>query len=366
MNPKPFLSVAQTKFLSEYFPGEAITNRLINWLYIVLKLKDEKYTLPNTRDFLIYPRFLVDDLRKNRIFPEWVREHRCAGMFAKEKFSWFEESEIFYRTFLVGINDQGFKVTWPLALNSRRVEECIMLFDGIVGDRDTKELFLLNARKKWEDFRPIIGTLAWVKKGDVERNIAAVNSSFEYVGCFKPSVNKYFELNDQYLDFMVYFFSIDLGFQTIKKLSAHAKKIIAQSRPRRSKDKGQINVLLAEPTIDRLEKICGIRGLSKAKMITLLIHNYYEFKKEIDAAVARAEMEILKEKFAGLPEIHQLISPENTIQSDIPIRKLVGRSDEIKSAPIGYSNISNQQPTEIVVPQGGYSGFNNCLDEDKK
>lgn len=291
--PKSILSARQAKVFVEYFPGEPITNRLINWLHLQLVWANGRLDVCTSLDVLVWPNILIDELKKMWITPDKVKEVRLAKMYEKHHFFWFEESDIFYHTFMYSIHEQKLDFTSPILLKPGRVDQCIMLFDGIIGDRCTTDIFLLNAKQRWADFKPVIEVLKWVRKGDFEKNRDAVISSFDSVGVFIPITKNIYFTDDPYIEFMVYIFSLGISKHAAKSISTQAKKIIRQSLPRRTKGKSQVNVLIDNFTINKLENICKSKNSSKANLITELINNYSAYGKEIDSAIQEAKIKSL-------------------------------------------------------------------------
>lgn len=349
------LSTQHTKALVAYFPHEAITNRLMNWLFLALVWSDKKYDHPVSRNIFTSPKLLFEELNANKIFPDQIKDIRHQVMFDKNHFDWFEESVIFHLTFLFSINEQHLSTIQPLPLNSRHIETCIMIFDGIIGDRDTKKLFLFEAKERWDEFRRIFEILKWARNGNTEENIKAITSSFAPIGAYQPYVQKYFSVTDQYIDFMVYIFSIKLNQQTAKRLSTEAKKILRQSRPRETKGKSQVNVLISNSTIVKLEKLCKVKNSSKAKLIIELIENYSTYNKEIDAAIQRSKTGVLEVESLNPSRTMQPFSLAKPRRSDIDADNISTATKEEINLPDTYLNTPEQQLCEPSVYQDDFS-----------
>lgn len=345
------LGTIYSKALAKYFPDEPIDNRLMNWLYLYLALTDREYDKPFNRYKFSHPESFINELSKNDIRPELLKAFRYGMMFEKHYFDWFEESEVFYQVFKYCIFEQRFPVIQPIVLNRGIVETCIMLFDGIDRDRETKYVFLLNTKNTWNEFRAIIKTLNWVRKGNIERNVEAINSSFERIGTYKPHAQKYFDITDPYIGFMVYIFSLNLNQITAKKLSTEAKIIIRQSQTRETKGKSQINVLINNLTIGKLERLCKAKNLSKASLITELIDNYNYYNKEIDAAIQKAKIGIFRIEDINPPEIISGISRATSSQSDINVDKTFTKIKNETNSPDTHPNTSTQRSHEPSTSQ---------------
>ena len=348
------LSTNYTEILAEYFPEDSISNRLMNWLYLALVLTDRKYELPFFRDNFTHPNNFVNELKKNIIDPDWFRKFRHARMFENKYFDWFEESEIFYMAIKYCIDEQQLKTIEPIPLNSRPKETSIMLFDGIDLNTEAKKDFLLQARKRWSEFKPTIKTINWANRGNVEKNIEALKKSIEFNGTHQQYDPVYFGRTDQYTDFLVYIFSLQINQQAVKTISTEAKKILRQSLPRKTKGKSQVNVSISDSTIEKLEKLCKVKKYSKARIITELIENYSNYKKEIDTAIQQANIRIPSTETQNPSGIMQAVSPKKPRRSDLNIDKDHTEAKEKNSIPDNYPSASTQRPYESRV-----SGSNN-------
>lgn len=348
LGSRAFLSTNQTKFFKPYFPGEAITNRLVNWLHLVVIWLDGRLEYRVEFDVRARPELLINELKGKHISPDKVKEIRCAKMYEERFFNWFEGSEIFYHTFMFSIYEQQIKFTQPTVFNARRKEECIMLVDGITGDRDTIDVFLSNAQKRWEKFKPIIETLKWVRKGDFQKNCEKFYSAYIESGEFIPHTREYYSTDDPYIKFMLLIFSLGIEKEMAKRISTQAKKTLRQCLPRKTKEKGQVNVLICNSTIEKLEKLCKANKISKAKLITEIIENYSKYNKEIDSAIQRAKIEILSAESLPPPGIIQATSPPHG-RTGVGIDNSHAKTKEKNNIPDTRPNRLEQRPYELGI-----------------
>lgn len=337
---------------AKFFPEERMCPRLKNWLYICLVRRSPSYnSLEYRQNFVLSPPMMLDELSKCCIDKQMVARIRAGGYVDESKLEWLERTDVFLTVFVPILNKLNHPTITPITQNASNYTACLMVVDSMAGDQIEKESTLLLARKEWIAFKEIINIFTWARKDKGIISISKIRQAaqelgVERAGSISPEIQ-----HGYWPGFVSYIFSLEINIETARKISAYAKNLIRQSTRKKTKGKGQVNVLIDDETIKKLEKICKEKRLSKAKLITEFIDNYNYYPKEIDAAIQRAKMGVFRIEDTNPPEIISGISRATSSQSDINVDKT---STEIKNEtnlPDIHPNTSTQRPHEPSISQ---------------
>lgn len=260
--------------LSAFLGDDNADLRFENWLYGWLAAEPDSQ-LPvkacgMQKSNLRYA--MLRDLETRDVTGSMVIHQRSEMLIPKECFDWFDDSKRFLEWF------RGTFTKYPFAKGSSQLNishkgMCILAIDCSPINRDEKAYDISSKMNDWLQKKDIGKHFDWIKESNDEQ---AVKQAFICAIDFRQNLN-YSTTPESHEDLLIRFDWQELTYIEAKTISTNARRKISQSKYKReSKTKKQLNVFISNTSIEKLESICKKHGLSKTKVIEILVESESE------------------------------------------------------------------------------------------
>lgn len=269
--------------LESFFGFDGIDPRFFNWLCFYLCLEGGDGFARKLEASASKYMCVASELKSGGFSPRHISSLWEDSMIPSQDVAWFESDKRFFEWFVGGLDGKWEALSRknPLKLNCR--ELCVAVVD-LMSSMNSAVL-LKNRQQRWVGIKGHKGLVSWIEGGDEKRKIEFISRAFGGEGLEIPDAGV-----QGFDDFM---FWIDRsGFRRleIENISTKAKRSWQQQSYRGDGSKRkQINMMLDIDVVKKLEILAAEHGLSKAKIVQVLLEEecsrrLYISKRRADVA----------------------------------------------------------------------------------
>lgn len=244
-----------------------------------------------------YRRELLNELKLLEIPPRAILEAREDLLVPQSCFEWIENNERMFRWFICEVTEwyKGrFDVDLRNPLNISPKDRCIAVVDSLDVNQEDKKRFLDSKKIDWLERLEAGKVFSWVGEDDEPKNAELALSE---ILAFRPRYRGWSDREPlgktlgcvlEALD------SLKITLHEARSASKAAKAKLSQVKFRGKPDKKQLNVHIRADAVEALDRMAGEAGISKAKIVELLIVEEFAQKKYITpkrAAWMRGDVE---------------------------------------------------------------------------
>lgn len=244
-----------------------------------------------------YRRELFKEIMRLGLSSRAILEAREDLLVPESCFKWIENNERMFRWFVCQVEkwrNKEFDAEKSNPLNLSPRDSCIAVVDSLELSHDDKRHFLDSKRNDWLERLEVGKVFSWVGEYDEAKNAELALSE---ILAFRPQYRgrSYREQPDKTLGGVLEALDSEkITLHEAQLASKEAKAKLSQAKFRGKPGKKQLNVHIRADAVEALDRMAGEAGISKAKLVELLIVEEVAQKKYITpkrAAWMRGEVE---------------------------------------------------------------------------
>lgn len=257
-----------------------------HWLFYFLHRKYESHILRKASGIGDGRRRceLLKAVKLIGLSPRAILEAREDCLVPESCFEWIEDNERMFRWFVRELSESfnkrfNMEASNPLDISPRN--NCIAVVDSLEVPQDNKRRFLNSKRNDWFERLEVGKVFSWVGEDDETKNAELALSE---ILAFRPRYREWSdrEQPDKTLGYVLEVLdSKKITLHEARSASKAAKAKLSQAKFRGKPDKKQLNVHIRADAVEALDRMASEMGISKAKIVELLLVEEFAQKKYI-------------------------------------------------------------------------------------